>query len=580
MRRDDRSAVSPQGWQYMISHIVYLDRSRSWTLGRRHPRLTPESRHRGAAKFDQEWSTMTGPRSRLGTTTLTRRRLLALSVAAAAAAACRTPQGQESSASLLRYGEAGAFTTLNPWSQAVHADSVGAQVFSRLVYKTADGQPVGDLAESWRIADDGLSIRLELRPGVQWHDGAELVADNFVEMYDYLSDPALQSDQGVQKMKEFFAPVKAVRAPDQATVDMEFSTPVPYILDLLNYWYALRLDDPDDTDFVRHLPTGTGPFRMTDFAPSQGASFEAFDDYHVQNQPNASGFRFDIYAEGSNLVPNLTSGQVHGVLVSNYAELESLQGDSAYYLDPSRIGVWPLQVNVSKPPFDQAAVRQALSYSMNRQAFAEAASFGLEEPVTSPFYTEGATGYVPELVAAHPFDLDMARSLLSSAGVDSLTVTYPAPASFPFLGALGEIWQQDLAEIGVTLDVQTVSQGRWYELGAGEDPEADVVPWQVGRSLLDGAVFFAANGGYLPGSDHRFGYRNAALENLIGRGRTEPDPDRRKQMYREINRIMIDECANISMCTYSETFAWSSAVTGAGYGVSGNLMLAEAAVET
>lgn len=511
---------------------------------------------------------------------LTRRRFLALSAALFPLAACRAPETTtQSSGSLLRYGEAGEFTTFNPWSQAAHADTVGAQVFSRLVYKTAEGEPVGDVAESWQLADDGLSIRLSLKPGVRWHDGEELVAGDFVTMFDYLSDSALQSDQGVQKIKEFFMPVKAVTAPDPATVDMEFSAPVPYIFDLLNYWYVIRLDDPSDTDFLRHLPTGTGPFRMTDFAQGQGVSFSAFDDYHVADQPNVDEFRFDIFAVGSNVGANLTSGQVNGILVGNYSEMESLQNDSAYYLDQSRLGVWPLEVNVSKPPFDQVAVRQALSYSMNREGFAEAAHFGLEEAVTSPFYEAGATGFVPELVQAHAFDLDMARSLLDSAGVKTLTMTYPAPESFPNLRTCGEIWQQDLAEIGITLDVRTVSVGRWYELGGGEVPDADVVPWQVGRCLLDGAVFFAANGGYLPGSEHRFGYRNARLEALIAQGKTETDPDLRAQMYQGINRIVVDECANISMCTFSETFAWSTAVTGTNYGVSGNLMLAEAAVE-
>lgn len=520
---------------------------------------------------------MTDPRAE--TVDLTRRRFLALSAALVAVSGCRAPAEDTSSGALLHYGEAGEFTTLNPWTQTAHADTVGAQVFSRLVYKTANGDPVGDLAEAWEVADDGLSIRLDLKSGVRWHDGEDLVADHFVTMFDYLSDPGLRTDQGVQKINEFFGPVRAVTAPDPATVIMEFSAPVPYILDLLNYWYAIRLDDPADTDFLKHLPVGTGPFRMVDFAPGRGVSFEGYGDYHVQERPLVQRFRFDILAEGANVVTTLTSGQVQGVLVGNYAEVESLQDDSAYYLDQSRLGVFPLEVNVSKPPFDQVAVRQALSYSMNRQAFAEAAHFGLEEPVTSPFYEASATGYVSELVQAHPFDLDEARRLLDSAGVGSLTMIYPAPVTFPNLRAMGEIWQQDLADIGVTLDVTTVSEGRWYELGAGEVPTADVVPWQVGRSLLDGAVFFAANGGYLPGPDHRFGYRNATLEALIAQGKTEADPDKRARTYQELNRMVVDECANISMCTFSETYAWATAVTGPAYGIAGNLELTAATVD-
>ncbi len=511
--------------------------------------------------------------------TLSRRRFLVFSAGLAALAACSPPQsGTGSAVALLQYGEAGAFSTFNPWAQVLNQLSTANQVFSRLVYKTGDGEPVADLAESWEVAADGRSIQLTLRSGVVWHDGKDLVADDFVQMFDYLSDAALESDPGVQKVKELFTPVNAVTAPDPLTVDMKFSAPVPYILDLLNYWYAVRFDDPKDVSFVRHLPMGTGPLRMTDFVQSQNASFEAFDDYYVDGQPKIEAWRFSIFAEGSNLVPNLTSGQVQGILVNNYADVDSLLNDSAYRVEAVRLGVWPLMVNVSKPPFDDVAVRQALAHSMNRQAFAEAAHFGLEDPVASPFFTDAATGYVAELVDAYPFDLDMARSLLDDAGVDTLTMTYPAPSSFPNLGVYGQIWQQDLAEIGVTLEVQTVSPGRWSELGAGEDSDADVVPWQVGRCLQDGAVFFAANSGYR-GADQRFGYTNATLEDLVARGRTEIDPAVRAGIYQQLNQIVVDECTNISMCTYSSTFAWSSTVTGPEYDLAGNLGLADAEVE-
>lgn len=521
---------------------------------------------------------MSQTNSRPGSGALTRRRFLALSASLAALAACRAPESGGSSTALLQYGEAGAFSTFNPWAQVLNQLSTANQVFSRLVYKTTDGEPVGDLAESWEVAGDGRSIQLKLRSGVRWHDDKELVGGDFVQMYDYLSDPALESDPGVQKVKELFAPVTAVTAPDPLTVNMEFSSPVPYILDLFNYWYAVRFDDPEDASFVRHLPVGTGPLKMTDFVQSQQASFEAFGDYHVEDQPKIDAWRFAIFAEGSNLVPNLTSGQVQGILVNNYADVDSLLNDPAYTVEAVRLGVWPLMVNVAKPPFDNVAVRQALSYSMNRQAFAEAAHFGLEDPVASPFFTDAATGYVPELMDAHPFDLDMARSLLDSAGVDTLTMTYPAPSSFPNLGVYGEIWQQDLAKIGVTLDVQTVSPGRWSELGAGEDPDSDVVPWQVGRCLQDGAVFFSANSGYR-GADQRFGYTNAALEDLVAQGQTETDPAAREQIYQQLNQIVVDECTNISMCTYSSTFAWSTTVTGPQYDLAGNLSLADAEVE-
>lgn len=497
--------------------------------------------------------------------------------------ACSPPSASSGSQSaggrVLAYGEAGAFSTFNPWAQQLNQLSTANQVFGRLVFKDVDGKPTGDLATSWKVAEDGTSITLKLRADVQWHDGAPVVADDFVTMFAYLSDPALRADVGVQKVKELFAPVGGVTAPDPATVVMSFTDPTPYALDLLNFWYAVRFDDPSDAAFIKHLPVGTGPFKMTGFDAGRRATFGKFDGYYDKSLPKVDRFTFDIFAEGSNVVSNLASGQVNGILVRNYADAKSLKSNPAYFVEQVRLGVWLVMVNASKAPFDKVEVRQALSYSMNRHAFAEAVDFGLELPVTSPFFTAAATAYVPELVGAQAFDLDKAKSLLEAAGINGLSIDYPAPSSFPNLGAYGEIWQRDLAKIGVTLNLHTVSQARWYDLGAGKDKTVDVVPWQVGRCLQDSAVFFAASSQYR-GADQRFGYRNDDLERLLDDGRIENDPAKRKQIYQRINQIVVDQCVNISLVTYSETFAWSKKVAGPAYDLAGNLRVANASVAT
>jgi len=488
--------------------------------------------------------------------------------------------GSSSSGSSFTYGESGAFSTFNPWAQTLNEQSVANQVFSRLVYKTAAGKPVADLAESWHLAADGKSIELKLRSGIKWHDGTKLTAHDFVTMYGYLSDPALKSDQGVQKLQELFAPVTGVKAVDASTLVMKFADPVPYILDILDYWYAVRFPDPKDTNFLKKLPVGTGPFKMTKFVPSQSAAFAANPKYHMAGEPKSKSFRYDIFASGANVVSNLLSGQVDGVLVSNAADVKSLKGNKDFYTTNVRLGVWLVEVNCTKPPFDKVEVRQALSYSMNRPQFAQTGNFGLEQGVTSPFFDPAATGYVEALVHAQAFDLNKARSLLDAAGVKNLTINYPAPTSYPNLKTYGEIWQSDLAKIGVKLNIQTIDAARWIDLGSGKDRSIDLVPWQVGRCLQDGAVFFSANAGYRGGAGElsRFGYKNPTLEALVAQGAKETDAAKREQIYQQLNKIVVNDAYCISTATFSETWAWSSKLKGQSADLAGNLMLADAKV--
>lgn len=496
------------------------------------------------------------------------------------------PVKPEVFASTLRYAEGGSFASFNPWLGATNQNTSANQVFSRLVYRSSSGEVIADLAESWKIAADGRSIQLVLRPGLKWHDGRAVVADDFVKMFGYLTDAALKPDPGVQKMIGLFAPVTAVKAPDARTVVMEFSTAVPYILDLLSFWYAVRFDDTSDPTFIKNRPAtgpypiGTGPYMMTKFVQGQSATFDAFPDYHVKGEPKTKTFVFNILASGSNIISDLRANQVDGVVFTNYADANALKGDAAYYTKPARIGLWLLMVNCAKPPFDNVSVRQALSHSLNRTQMAAAATFGVEEPVISPFFTAAATGHIPDQ-PRDSFDLAKAKSLLDAAGVKNLKITFPYPSSQPAAQAYGEIWQADLAKIGVQLVIQNVDQARWLNHGAGRDPETDVVIWFTNRVLLDGAVFWTTQLNYRggAGSLSRLGYKNPTLESLVAQGSAEIDPAKRKQIYQELNRIVVNDAYNISLVTFSKNWAWSSKVAGTAGDLTGDLQLAKAVVK-
>ncbi len=213
---------------------------------------------------------------------------------------------------VLRYGQAADLGNLSPWALEGADYPVYNQSFSRLVWKDAEGKESGDLAESWVIAPDGLSIELKLRPGVKWHDGKDFTAQDYLTMYGYLSDPALEGDIGVSKIKALLTPVTAIEAPDATTLVMRFAAPLPYVTDILDYFYAIRIDDTSDPQFLSNLPVGTGPFKMTEYIGGQGATFEANPDYHLPDRPLLDGFSIAVYGGGDNLAPNLLSGTVDG----------------------------------------------------------------------------------------------------------------------------------------------------------------------------------------------------------------------------------------------------------------------------
>lgn len=527
---------------------------------------------------------------------LTRRRFMAWSGLTVIAAACGStaspvPTSSGASASpgssqppsaggVLRYGRAGDITDFNPWDVSSSEFEVYNQVFSRLVWKDSDGKEHLDLAESYQLAPDGKSVEIKVRQGVKWHDGKDFTAQDYVTMFGYLSDPELAEDPNVVELQGLFGVVEAVEAPDPTTLRMRFSDPVPYIVDMLDYWHAIRIDNKADFGFVATPPVGTGPFKLTQVTPSQSLTFEKFEDYYVAGQPAIGQFDIALYGGATNLVQNLQSGSVNGILVANPAEIQAVKGDDRYYLDVVPTGgVWNLYINVRKAPFDKQEVRQALSYSMNRAAMVEAGDFDLEEPVTTPFSDPSTIAYREDLVLAHPFDLDKAKSLLDAAGVSNLKIAYPAPSDIPQAEVYGLIWQADLAKIGVTLDLQKVESARWREIGSGKFPEeTDVIFWSNGRGKRDPAIFWSTQNNFGGNGETIWGYKNDEMISLVAQGKAEVDPEKRKQIYQQLNQMLTDSSHVIQISTVSQKWLWSASVKDVGVDLIGALVLPGASV--
>lgn len=471
----------------------------------------------------------------------------------------------------LHYAESGAFTSLNPWDRSPVSEDIFNQVFSRLIYVDASGNPVADLAQSWKLAADYTSIEISLRPNLTWHDGTKVSSQDFVRMFGYLTEPALKSYVGVEIMQGLFGPVSDVKAPDDATVLIEFNQPVPYVMTLLSYWYLVNIDDPSDPDFLAHIPVGTGPYKLTNFNEQTGATLAAFDSYYA-GKPALDHIQFDTFSSGTSLVSDLTSGLVQGVLASNYAELKSVGTGSAFYETRAVQGVWDLMVNCAKAPYNNVAVRQALSYSLDRKQIASAAFFGDEKPVCTPFFSPVCTGYVDDLVDAQAFDLAKAKSLLDSANVHDLTITFPYPTSYPSLETLAEIWQADLATLGVTLKIQPIGAAEWGDTLLAS-PQTDVLIWNNGRCLLDGAIFWSTQINFVSGQPLAVGYSDPSMAGLIATGAKETDPAQRKAIYQQLNQSVVESAHCISIVTYSDVWVWSSKVRGPSCDLISNLEL-------
>jgi ABC-type transport system substrate-binding protein len=477
----------------------------------------------------------------------------------------------------LNYAEAGDFNDFNPWGFSAVNFEMYDQVFSRLLWKDGQGKEHPDLAESWEIASDKRSIRLKLRTNAKWHDGKPCTAQDFVAMFGYLKDPAIGKYYGAQKIQGLMSPARDVRAADRFVLELLFDKPVPYMTDILDYWFAVRIDDPSDPRFLKKLPVGTGPFKMTEWVANQYAKFTRFPEYSQKDLPYLNQFVFKRLAQAETLVPNLKSRAVDDILMSSLADVAPLQGDKSYAVvsNENSGSVFNIIVNVRKPPFDKKGVRQALSYSLNRVGMAQAAFFGVSRPITSPFYSPSSLAYRANLVMAHPFDLQKAGSLLERAGVRNLEMTINTTAAWPQMKLFCLIWQSDLAKIGVRLAVNEVENAQFYDIGGAADLRGFALhPWINARTTRDPAIFFNTQYSYRGDERNPYGYRNAQLEKLIADAAVETNVNRRRNLYQLANEIVVDDCFMIQVATNPRIWGQTARLRDVDIDLNGNLFLA------
>lgn len=381
-----------------------------------------------------------------------------LAAGALALAGCAAGPVEPDTSSLV-YGQFEGVSQLDPNITTTEADVPPIfLLFSGLTKLNEDGAAEGDLAESWEQSEDGLTWTFALREGVTFHDGTPLTAEHIVGTVEYVLD-----DETASQFAAKITAVESVTAIDDLTVEFALSQPLPQLPEGLSY---IRIVNVDELATINSAPNGTGPFVFESFLPGQELVVTANESYYG-DAPQVDEIRFVKYADQTAAERALISGELtayYGVPKNNIDSL--LSNDSLQLIVAQNAGglaAW--EVDVTSAPFDNVLARQALSYAMDRETMIAVGYSGYAIPnpgnsivsPESPFYNTDLEEY--------EFDLDTAKDLFAQAGiVEGSTITFWTLAgSFPEWVTMAEVLQADLAEIGITLEIESAEVNTWLE---------------------------------------------------------------------------------------------------------------------
>lgn len=429
-----------------------------------------------------------------------------------------------------------------------------ANFYRGLLYYGLNTEPQLDLAESMEVSDDAQFYRFRIKPGVTFHNGRELTAADFKFTWERASSPALASwVQGflssVEGHTEFVAgeadEITGIAVVDDYTIELSLIQPdvtIPGVLAIPPF-YALPADEVEAAGDDYQFTMGTGPWKIEEFDQAQRRyRCSRFEDYvYADSLPYFDSLEWEWGIDRSLQAQRVERGELDAmganVLAATALQLQqSGAGEDELQLWESLTIVW-YEFDVTQLPFDNKLVRQAVNHAFNRERLQRL----LIQP-SGHFYPTALLGFDPE-ATVYAYDPEKARALLDEAGVTDLSITVPIWASDTDGGQIQQLLQQDLAEVGITVELKQ-DPGSDNEYGSSLRGMYPVWPRGWGMGLPDPAELY--NSMMKTGAPANYGgYGNEEVDRLGAEAQRTTDPAARGELYAQAEQILLDDAPYI-----------------------------------
>ncbi|MEZ4729362.1 MAG: ABC transporter substrate-binding protein [Caldilineaceae bacterium] len=347
------------------------------------------------------------------------------------------------------------------------AAPVICQVYNNLVRRNlVDGlrTVIPDLAESWEMAEDGLTYTFTLRQGVKFHDGEPFTADDVVASFNRVLTPP----EGVVIVSSTdLAMVDSIEKVDDFTVAFHLNSPRSYFLDLLAgtnmVIFSKKTLEENNNDLREvQLAPGTGAFRFVEYKTAESWTFERNPEHWDTELPYLDGIEMlhvPAWSDRGTAVLTDQADLSWNVSFETWSEGEQ-RSDIVQVNKLANFGAYWVVFNLNKEPFGDPRVRKAINLGISRQNMIKA--FGSQEqinltrwiPYGDPFATDPAVlATLPGYREDKTEDIATAKQLLADAGFpDGIQGVELLAAAGPQAELLAPAFQDMLAR---NLNIQT-----------------------------------------------------------------------------------------------------------------------------
>ncbi|MEM8664646.1 MAG: ABC transporter substrate-binding protein [Pseudomonadota bacterium] len=385
---------------------------------------------------------------------------------------------------------------------------------------------------SFEMVDD-TTYNFTLREGLTFHDGTPLDAAAAKWNFDRMLDP----DTGSPR-KSDLGPVESVEVTGPLTFTVKLSepyAPFPHVLtNRGGMMVSQQAVEEMGEDFATQA-VGAGPFKVVSWTKNDELVLEKFDNYWREGEPKLDRVVVRPLPDGTVRLQNLRSGTIQlidSVPPQNFA---SLDADLEKFERPG-VGFNAFSMNVTRAPFNDKRVRQALVHAVDPNVIQQAVFFNTGRPAAGPISPPLAFAHDADF-APYAYDPKKSKALLAEAGHTDPVPFEITVINSPITIRMAEIIQAQAAQAGFAPTIKQIDGASLIVVLRAKDFDLSWSPWS-GRSDPDGNMY---NWFTIGGPNNFAGYESEEVDALMREARTTTDQAKRGELYRKAEALIAED---------------------------------------
>ncbi len=467
---------------------------------------------------------------------------------------CSKSGSEGNAGGVLVFGRSGDSVGLDP-ARETDGESfyIADNVYENLVeFKPGTTEIQPGLAEKWDVSKNGLEFVFTLRKGVKFHDGTDLNADAVVfsiarqldkkhPFYKYgpwkywgaMGMNGIVKD--IVKVDDLKVKIilKKKEAPFLANLAMQFAS-------IVSPAAAAKYK----ADFKNH-PVGTGPFKFVQWIKDDSIVLERNDNYW-REKAFLDRLILKVIPEATARYLALKKGEVDVIDFPSPEDIDNIKKDSNMkVVEQPGLNVGYMAMNMSKKPFDNKLVRQAVSYAVNKKDIITAVYGNQGVPAKNPIpptmwsYNDSIDDY--------KYDPKKAKELLKKAGFENgfETTIWAMPVARPYNPngkKVAEILQSQLKEVGIRVKIVSYEWGTYLDKLDNLEHDMCLIGWTGDNGDPDNFLYvlLSIESTNKPAQNYAY-WKNKKFDSLIRKAKETLDQKKRDKLYREAQEVFHDD---------------------------------------